>query len=298
MLPIFSIFGTCEFVHSDRGSAFIANDFRTWLLSKNIACSSTCPYNPKGNGQCEKYNGVIWKAVELALKSKGLPIHRWEQVLPEVLHSQRSLLCTATGETPHDRLFAYQRRSVCGASLPNWLLKPGKVLLRKFVRNSKYEPSVIKVDLLEANFQYAKIRYGCGRESTVSIRDLAPCGALSINDHSYDLSKRQIDMFDEENVNTPTNMEGENSFIQNNTEVGQNAEIETRQDLDVNMDMDRNDDAIVSVDKDVNSIENSDQNENSVEVQGIADSSVTNNHSGKRIRYKPSKLQDPNFVYN
>ena len=48
---IFVIFGTCSFVHSDRGSAFISTEIRQYLLSKNIAVSTTTPYNPRGNGQ-------------------------------------------------------------------------------------------------------------------------------------------------------------------------------------------------------------------------------------------------------
>lgn len=175
---IFSVFGTCSFVHSDRGAAFISSELRSYLLSKNIAVSTTTPYNPRCNGQCERYNGVLWKSIELALKSKNLPISSWESVLPDILHAQRSLLCTATSETPHDRMFKFQRRSSSGISLPVWLSKPGKVLLRKFVRNSKYEPSVIEVDLVQANPNYALIRYPDGRESTVSSRDLAPRGTF------------------------------------------------------------------------------------------------------------------------
>ena len=52
------------------------------------------------------------------------------------------------------------------------------MLLRRFVRHSKQEPLVDEVQLLEANPQYAFIRYANGRESTVSIKDLAPTGEV------------------------------------------------------------------------------------------------------------------------
>lgn len=92
------------------------------------------------------------------------------------LHSVRSLLCTATNTTPHERFFKHPRRSGNGTSLPTWLLTPGPVLLRSHVRSSKYAPLVEKVHLLEANPKYAHIQFPDGRESTVSLRHLAPCG--------------------------------------------------------------------------------------------------------------------------
>lgn len=100
--------------------------------------------------------------------------HHWERVLPEVLHSIRSLLCTATNETPHERFFNFQRRSSFGNGLPSWLLTPGQVLVRRYVRSSKHEPLTDQVELVDVNPMYASVKYPDGRESTVSIRDLAP----------------------------------------------------------------------------------------------------------------------------
>jgi len=54
--------------------------------------------------------------------------------LPEALLAVRSLVCLATIEMPHERLFQFSRRAITGTSLPSWLLTPGPVLLRRFVR--------------------------------------------------------------------------------------------------------------------------------------------------------------------
>ena len=70
-----------------------------------------------------------WKTITLALKERKLPIENWERVMPDALHSIRSLISTSTNETPHERLFRYARRSSSGASVPSWLLLPGPVLL-------------------------------------------------------------------------------------------------------------------------------------------------------------------------
>lgn len=173
-LKLFSMFGCPSSVHSDRGTQFMSREVADFLLSHGVVMTHSTPYHPQGNGQCEREIGTIWKAVRLALKSFKLPESQWELVLDRVLHSIRSLLCTATNQTPHERLFSFPRKSFSGYSLPSWLATPGPVLLRKFIRNSKSDPLVEEVDLERATPNYAHIRHPDGRRSTVSTRDLAP----------------------------------------------------------------------------------------------------------------------------
>ena len=175
LTELFSIFGLPSYVHSDRGSSFMSEDVKQFFMRHGIATSRTTPYNPRGNSQCERYNGIIWKTVVLALEDRGLSINAWPQVLPDALHAIRSLLCTATNATPHERMFAYERRTASGCALPSWLLEPGEVLLKTHGSKSKYEPPVEVVELIEANPSYAHIRFLDGREDTVSLRNLAPC---------------------------------------------------------------------------------------------------------------------------
>eukprot|EP00096_Caligus_rogercresseyi_P012473 TRINITY_DN5230_c0_g1_i13.p2 TRINITY_DN5230_c0_g1~~TRINITY_DN5230_c0_g1_i13.p2 ORF type:complete len:140 (+),score=4.75 TRINITY_DN5230_c0_g1_i13:2063-2482(+) len=95
------------------------------------------------------------------------------------MNSIRSLLCTSTNSTPHERFFQFQRRSSHGNSLPSWLMNPGPVMLRRFVRTSKTDPLVDEVELLDSNPSFARVRYPGGKESSVSVRDLAPCPSES-----------------------------------------------------------------------------------------------------------------------
>ncbi|GFW69689.1 retrovirus-related Pol polyprotein from transposon opus [Trichonephila clavipes] len=118
---IFSIFGMPSFIHSDRGSSFMSHELKSFLTSQGIATSRTTPYNPAGNGQVERYNGIIWKTIQLALRSNRMKTEQWEGVIQTALHSIRSLLCTATNATPHERMFSHPRRSHNGCSIPTWL---------------------------------------------------------------------------------------------------------------------------------------------------------------------------------
>ncbi|KAL0839392.1 hypothetical protein ABMA28_016120 [Loxostege sticticalis] len=171
---IFFMFGTPLFIHSDRSTAFMSERVQQFLRSLNIASSRTTPYNPQGNGQIERLNGTMWRTVQLFLKSKGLDVTDWEQVLPESLHSIRSLLCTASNCTPHEIMFSHPRRTMNGQSMPTWLSSSGTALMKRNVRTSKYDPLVEEVELLQTNPSYSHIRLPDGRETTISNRHLSP----------------------------------------------------------------------------------------------------------------------------
>ena len=95
-------------------------------------------------------------------------------MLSAALHFVRSLLCTATNQTPHERIFNFQRRSTSGSSIPSWLATPGPVLITRRVRSSKFDPLTEEVHLIKANPQYAHVRYPDGKEDTVALKHLAP----------------------------------------------------------------------------------------------------------------------------
>ena len=57
----------------------------------------TSRYNPRCNGQVEKLNGTIWKAIQVTLHSRNMKMSGWEAILPDALHSIRSV----TNATPH-----------------------------------------------------------------------------------------------------------------------------------------------------------------------------------------------------
>lgn len=152
----------------------MSTEFRNFCQMSGISISRTTPYHPNGNGQCEKYNGVISKAITCLLHSRNLPQSAWDKVLPEALSSIRGLLCTATGETPHSRLFQFDRRSSFGQSLPSWLQNDKPAFLKNFVRN-KDDAIVTPVQIQETiNPHYARVQFPNGRVDTVSTSDLAP----------------------------------------------------------------------------------------------------------------------------
>ena len=108
---IFTLCGTAGFIHSDNGPCFVSQEFKTYLRRRGISSSKSSIYHPVGNGQAERTVQTVWKTIQLAMKEANLSLMQWEAVLADSLHSIRSLLCTATNVTPHERFFGFQRRS-------------------------------------------------------------------------------------------------------------------------------------------------------------------------------------------
>ena len=142
---LFSLCGVPNFVHIDNGKSFLSKELKDFLLERGIASSRSSPYHPTGNSQVQRYNGIIWKSIRLALKTHNLPVSSWEAVLPDALQSVRSLFNTTTNYTPHELFLNFNRRSPSGKSLPAWLSTPGAVLLRKFVKVHKNDDLVEEV---------------------------------------------------------------------------------------------------------------------------------------------------------
>ena len=143
---LFSLFGPCESVHSDRGTQFESAAFRDFLSSHGVKKTRTTPYNPAANGQCERMNAIIWKTISLRLRELNRPIEDWESQLSQALHNIRTLVCRTSGESPHSRFFCFNRRSALSLprapcvhlplsqSFPSWLCDNSPALYKKNVR--------------------------------------------------------------------------------------------------------------------------------------------------------------------
>ena len=141
---------------------------RDYFIEKRVVTNKTKPYQPTSNAQVEWFNGTLWKMIQLSVRSRNLTEKYWELVLSEVLHSARSLLCTSTNTTLHERFFSFSCHWSHGISLPSRLMSPWPRLLKRFVRNNKTNLYVDQVELLNNNLTYANIKYPSGKESTVS----------------------------------------------------------------------------------------------------------------------------------
>ena len=87
-------------------------------------------------------------------------------------------------------MFLHLQKSSNGVTVPTWL-RPGPVYVKRHMRN-KGDLLVDEAELIEANPQYAYVRFNNGRETTVSLRDLAP-HPRQVNGDCNDLNKTSIE---------------------------------------------------------------------------------------------------------
>ena len=90
---LFSLCGMTSYIHSVLGRSPNSREVKGYLIKRGAASTHSTRYHPIGYSQVERHNGILWKAIRLALKSHNSPVDSWEAVLPDALHAIRSLLC-------------------------------------------------------------------------------------------------------------------------------------------------------------------------------------------------------------
>ena len=71
LCDLISLLGFSGYIHSDhliKVTKFMSSDLKEWLHGKGIPTSRITRYNPQGNSQVERFNGVVWKSILLGLR--------------------------------------------------------------------------------------------------------------------------------------------------------------------------------------------------------------------------------------
>ena len=100
-MNIFARHGNPEEIVSDNGPQFDSQEFNRFLSSKGIKHVRSSPYFPRSNGKIERFHRYLRKnfqAVTVDGKS-------WEEGLPKILVSYRSIPHPMTGKTPVSSFF-------------------------------------------------------------------------------------------------------------------------------------------------------------------------------------------------
>ena len=206
---LFTLFGPPSSIHSDRGSQFESAEFKNFLKRWNITKTRTTPFHPSGNGQCERFNGIIWKTVQLRLCQENLSADKWESQLSYSLMNIRSLPSRALDfESPHERFLAFYRRSTLeGAfdiiqpkndvNFPAWMSPGASAYLKTNAMNHlmKGKDTLKEVIIIRVLSPYhARVRYlDTDREDTVSTRYLARKPEPEVREIGNEIDQKESD---------------------------------------------------------------------------------------------------------
>ena len=98
---IFSRFGKCEQIHSDRGTQFTGSLLKELGQLLNIKITQTPAYNPKSNPVERSHREI--KAALTALSSTQPS--KWDTYIPEILYAIRISVSRSTGFSPYQLMF-------------------------------------------------------------------------------------------------------------------------------------------------------------------------------------------------
>ena len=87
---LFCFLGFPGCIHSDRGAPFVSRETRSFLTERGIAFSTSTPYHPEGNSQCERVNQTMWWTISFcctvnAFPKKGGNLFCWKLCMRSVL---------------------------------------------------------------------------------------------------------------------------------------------------------------------------------------------------------------------
>ncbi|XP_062619829.1 uncharacterized protein K02A2.6-like [Saccostrea cucullata] len=88
-------------MRSDNGPQFVSEEFKGYLNSNGIKHIRTTPYWPQGNGEVERQNRTLLKAIKAA-NAEGKD---WRQELPKFLLAYRATPHSTTGKSPAELLY-------------------------------------------------------------------------------------------------------------------------------------------------------------------------------------------------
>ena len=107
LMNIFARHGYPEEIVSDNGPQFVSQEFNRFLSSKGIKNVRSSPYFPRSNGEVERFHRYLKKNFQ-AVTVDG---RSWEEELPKILMSYRSIPHPMTGKTPASLLFHREIRT-------------------------------------------------------------------------------------------------------------------------------------------------------------------------------------------
>ena len=110
----FSVYGILSQIHSDQGRLFDNEIIAHLCHMYGVRQSTTTPYKPHGNSQCERFNRTLFGLMQ-SLGQEQKP--NWPIYLPSLVYAYNATPHSTTGLQPYKLMFSHKAPMPCD----NWL---------------------------------------------------------------------------------------------------------------------------------------------------------------------------------
>ena len=152
LIPIFSRFGLPLTLRTDNGPQFISNEFEQYLKEHGIKHYTSIPLWPQSNGEVERQNRSLMKAIRVAHLEK----RDWRREIYKFLTAYRSTPQSTTGASPSFLMFGREMKT----KLPELIRDPE--FLYEEVRDNDWQKKLrgkVKADT-DRNARESSIQIG------------------------------------------------------------------------------------------------------------------------------------------
>ena len=152
LITIFTRFGLPLTVRTDNGPQFISNKFEQYLKEHGIKHHTSIPLRPQSNGEVERQNRSVMKAIRVAHLEK----RDWRREIYKFLTAYRSTPQSTTGASPSFLMFGREMK----AKLPELIRDPE--FLYEEVRDNDWKKKLrgkVQADI-DRNTRKSNIRIG------------------------------------------------------------------------------------------------------------------------------------------
>ena len=182
----FHVYGIPSRIHSDQGKSFDNEVIRSLCKLYGVQQSLTCPYNPRGNAQCERFNRTMFGLLHMLSKEQKAD---WPVHLPSLVFAYNATPHSTTGFQPYQLMFGRKAPAPCD----NWL-GLGKYDDQKSVSKTQWVDQMAE-KLLVANKRAMKnIKAAAAKNKRTaggSDIDIPPGNLVLLRDHPEGRNKIQ-----------------------------------------------------------------------------------------------------------
>ncbi|MCG8626567.1 MAG: transposase family protein, partial [Proteobacteria bacterium] len=106
----FYTYGIPTRIHSDQGKSFDNDIIKSLCKLYGVSQSLTCPYNPRGNAICERFNRTMFGLLRTLSKEQKA---EWPVHLPSLVFAYNATPHSTTGLQPYQLMFGRKAPAPC-----------------------------------------------------------------------------------------------------------------------------------------------------------------------------------------